>query len=142
VRRDDAVGQALGGFEEAFPELYRLAYRVSFRVLGDRGDAEDVAQEALARAHIRWVRLHDRPEGWVVTVATNLAIDRHRRRRRSLSVGTEPLSLVDVHQSERIDLARALRRLPAANVRSWCCGTWPTGRRPTWRKRSAYRPVR
>ena len=36
-------------FEEVFPDLYRLAYRVSFRVLGDRGDAEDVAQEALAR---------------------------------------------------------------------------------------------
>jgi len=112
VRKGDAVGQAVAGFEEAFPELYRLAYRVSFRVLGDRGDAEDVAQEALARTHVRWLRLADRPEGWVVTVATNLAIDRHRRRRRSTTLGTEPLSLVDAHQSERIDLARALRRLP------------------------------
>ena len=99
-------------FEEAFPDLYRLAYRVSFRVLGDRGDAEDVAQEALARAHLRWARLRERPEGWIVTVATNLSIDRHRRRRRVSSLGSEPLALVDVHQSERIDLARALRRLP------------------------------
>lgn len=99
-------------FEEAFPDLYRLAYRVSFRVLGDRGDAEDVAQEALARTHLRWARLRERPEGWVVTVATNLSIDRHRRRRRTSVLGTEPLSLVDVHQGERIDLARALRRLP------------------------------
>ncbi|HEY7946295.1 MAG TPA: sigma-70 family RNA polymerase sigma factor [Acidimicrobiales bacterium] len=112
MRKDDAVGQAVGGFEEAFPALYRLAYQVSFRVLGDRGDAEDVAQEALARTYLRWLRLEDRPEGWVVTVATNLAIDRHRRRRRSTTLGTEPLSLVDVHQSERVDLARALRRLP------------------------------
>ena len=99
-------------FEEAFPDLYRLAYRVSFRVLGDRGDAEDVAQEALARAHVRWLRLRERPEGWIVTVATNLSIDRHRRRRRLTSLVTEPLTLVDVHQAERIDLARALRRLP------------------------------
>ena len=99
-------------FEEAFPDLYRLAYRVSYRVLGDRGDAEDVAQEALARAHIRWTRLREKPEGWVVTVATNLSIDRHRRRRRLSSLVNEPLALVDVHLSERIDLARALRRLP------------------------------
>jgi len=45
-------------------------------------------------------------------VATNLAIDRHRRRRRLSSLVNEPLALVDVHMSERIDLARALRRLP------------------------------
>jgi RNA polymerase sigma-70 factor (sigma-E family) len=101
-------------FEESFSELYRLAYRVSFRVLGDRGDAEDVAQEALARTHLRWARLRDRPEGWVVTVATNLSIDRLRRRRHApLSVrATEPLVLVDAHLGERVDLAHALRRLP------------------------------
>jgi len=99
-------------FEEAFPELYRLAYRVSFRVLGDRGDAEDVAQEALARAHLRWARLQGRPEGWVVTVATNLAIDRYRRRRYAPPVPTDTLALVDAHLGERIDLGRSLRRLP------------------------------
>ena len=99
-------------FEAAFPDLFRLAYQVSFRVLGDRGDAEDVAQEALARTHLRWVRLRERPEGWVVTVATNLAIDRHRRRKRSRGMHHEPFTLVDPHRPERIDLARALGRLP------------------------------
>jgi RNA polymerase sigma-70 factor (sigma-E family) len=99
-------------FEEIFPDLYRLAYRVSFRVLGDRGDAEDVAQEALARAHLRWSRLRESPHGWVVTVATNLAIDRLRRRQRTTGHGSEPIALVETHLSERIDLARALRRLP------------------------------
>jgi RNA polymerase sigma-70 factor (sigma-E family) len=105
------VGEGIR-FEEAFPDLYRLAYRVSYRVLGDRGDAEDVAQETLARAHLRWGRLRERPEGWIVTVATNLSIDRHRRRRRLTSLGTEPLAIVDMYEAERIDLARALRRLP------------------------------
>jgi RNA polymerase sigma-70 factor (sigma-E family) len=99
-------------FEEAFPELYRLAYRVAFRILGDRGDAEDVAQEALARAHLRWARLRERPEGWIVTVATNLSIDRQRRRRRLSVLVNEPLAIVDIHMAERVDLARALRRLP------------------------------
>ncbi|HXQ44367.1 MAG TPA: sigma-70 family RNA polymerase sigma factor [Acidimicrobiales bacterium] len=111
MRKDGAVGEGVR-FDEAFPDLYRLAYRVSFRVLGDRGDAEDVAQEALARAHLRWARLREKPEGWIVTVATNLSIDRHRRRRRVSGLVNEPLALVDVHQSERIDLARALRHLP------------------------------
>ncbi len=99
-------------FEEVFSDLYRLAYRVSFRVLGDRGDAEDVAQETLARTHVRWARLRNRPQGWVVTVSTNLAIDRLRRRSRTTELGIEPVALVEMHLSERIDLARALRRLP------------------------------
>src|ERR1700684_746458 len=64
------------GFDLAFDGLYRLAYRVAYRILGDRGDAEDVAQEALSRAAVRWPRLEDRPEGWVTRVSSNLAIDR------------------------------------------------------------------
>jgi len=98
-------------FEAAFPDLFRLAYQVSFRVLGDRGDAEDVAQEALARAHVRWVRLRERPEGWVVRVSTNLAIDRLRRRQRSRLGAEEPVALVETHLTERIDVARALGHL-------------------------------
>ncbi|MGH9075736.1 MAG: sigma-70 family RNA polymerase sigma factor [Acidimicrobiales bacterium] len=98
-------------FEDAFGGLFRLAYRVSFRILGDRGDAEDVAQEALARTHLRWDRLAERPEGWVVRVATNLAIDRYRRRRRR-TMGRPELTLIDAHLAERLDLAGALRGLP------------------------------
>jgi RNA polymerase sigma factor (sigma-70 family) len=48
----------------------------------------------------------------VVTVATNLSIDRQRRRKRLRALPDHSLSLVDVHEAERIDLARALRRLP------------------------------
>jgi RNA polymerase sigma-70 factor (sigma-E family) len=100
------------GFDLAFEGLYRLAYRVAFRILGDRGDAEDVAQEALARAAVRWARLEDRPEGWVTRVASNLAIDRYRRRRRPQQPMTGPVGLVDPHLGERGDLVAALRRLP------------------------------
>jgi RNA polymerase sigma-70 factor (sigma-E family) len=104
--------RAPAGFDLAFEDLYRLAYRVAFRILGDRGDAEDVAQEALARASVRWSRLEDRPEGWVTRVASNLAIDRYRRRRRPLPAMTGPVGLVDPYLGERGDLVAALRRLP------------------------------
>jgi RNA polymerase sigma-70 factor (sigma-E family) len=100
------------GFDTAFGDLYRLAYRVAFRILGDRGDAEDVAQEALARASLRWSRLEERPEGWVSRVASNLAIDRFRRRKRELPSPAGPLALVDPFLGERGDLVLALRRLP------------------------------
>jgi RNA polymerase sigma-70 factor (sigma-E family) len=99
------------GFDLAFEGLYRLAYRVAFRILGDQGDAEDVAQEALARASVRWSRLEDRPEGWVTRVASNLAIDRYRRRRRP-PVPMGPVGIVDPYLGERGDLVAALRRLP------------------------------
>jgi RNA polymerase sigma-70 factor (sigma-E family) len=99
-------------FDLAFERLYQLAYRVAFRMLGDRGDAEDVAQEALARAALRWNRLEDRPEGWVTRVASNLAIDRIRRRSRTSKSIPRTLGLVDPHIGERGDLVVGLRRLP------------------------------
>jgi RNA polymerase sigma-70 factor (sigma-E family) len=99
-------------FELAFADLYRLAYRVAFRILGDRSDAEDVAQEALARAALRWSRLHERPEGWVCRVASNQAIDRYRRRRRQPSIPAGPVGIVDERLGERGDLVAALRKLP------------------------------
>jgi RNA polymerase sigma-70 factor (sigma-E family) len=99
-------------FELAFDGLYRLAFRVAFRILGDRGDAEDVAQEALARALLRWSRLHEHPEGWVTRVASNLAIDRRRKRHRHSQIPVGPIGVLDEHDAEREDLVRALRRLP------------------------------
>ena len=99
-------------FELAFSGLYRLAFKVAFRILGDRGDAEDVAQEAMARALLRWTALHEHPEGWVSKVASNLAIDRHRRRRRLAELPAGPVRVLDDHFAERGDLVRALRHLP------------------------------
>jgi RNA polymerase sigma-70 factor (sigma-E family) len=104
--------RGLDGFDLAFPDLYRLAYRVAFRILGDRGDAEDVAQEALARTSVRWSRLEDRPEGWVTRVASNLACDGSRGRRRPALPLNGPVGIVDPHLGERGDLVAALRRLP------------------------------
>lgn len=104
-------------FEEAFPRLFRDAYQVAFRLLGDRGEAEDVAQEACARTFSRWSSVRDYAEPWCVRVASNLALDalrsraRSRRRQHQLedsAVLTATVSGVD----DRVDLYAALTRLP------------------------------
>jgi RNA polymerase sigma-70 factor (ECF subfamily) len=67
---------------EAFVERVRNGLvGALFLYLGDRAAAEDLAQEALARAWPRWGEL-DRPDAWVYRVAFNLARSRWRRRRR------------------------------------------------------------
>lgn len=76
-------------FERERPRLLGLAYRM----LGTMADAEDVVQEAW----LRWrSAAPERPEAWLTTVTTRLALDRLRlvRRRREQYVGPwlpEPL---------------------------------------------------
>lgn len=54
---------------------------VAGTVAADRSAGEDIAQEALARAHRDWERVStlDKPGAWVRRVAINLAIGRKRR---------------------------------------------------------------
>lgn len=104
-------------FDERFADLAALAYRVAFRLLGDRSDAEDVAQEALARACVRWRRVHGHAEPWVVRVASNLALDqlRTRGRRSRMDLPAEaPASGTPAERAavDRMELARLLEALP------------------------------
>jgi RNA polymerase sigma factor (sigma-70 family) len=104
-------------FEEAFPRLYDDAYRVAFRLLGERSEAEDVAQEACARAYSRWSSVHDYAEPWCVRVAGNLALDVLRARTRAVKrkdrLIREHTTVVATSGSdERLDLYAALHELP------------------------------
>jgi RNA polymerase sigma-70 factor (ECF subfamily) len=61
-----------------------LAYRVALRMLGDRAEAEDLAQEALLRLWKiapEWRTGEAKVSTWLYRVVTNLATDRLRRRR-------------------------------------------------------------
>jgi RNA polymerase sigma-70 factor (ECF subfamily) len=103
------------GFDERFDVLAALAYRVAYRLLGDRGDAEEVAQEALARAYARWRTVSGHDEPWVVRVATNLAIGRWRKRRPTVPIEDRHApSVPDLTAAalERRGLVESLRRLP------------------------------
>ena len=99
-------------FEAAYRELFPRAATLAFRLLGNRTAAEDVAAEALARTYAQWQKVRYLPyrDGWVLRVATNLAIDMARKRPVNVEV-TEPL---DAAESAvlRLALLGALRTLP------------------------------
>jgi RNA polymerase sigma-70 factor (ECF subfamily) len=69
-----------GDFGEFYQANYGRVVAMATAMLGDRREAEDVAQEAFARALARWSRLrrYDQPGAWVRTVALRLAIDSAR----------------------------------------------------------------
>jgi RNA polymerase sigma-70 factor (sigma-E family) len=100
-------------FEEAFEELYLRAYGVAFQLLGRRSEAEDVAQETLARAFVRWRRIRSYAEAWVVRVAGNQAIDAWRRRQRVDTTGEaeRQSGTAPGPDGQRVDLHRALDAL-------------------------------
>jgi RNA polymerase sigma-70 factor (sigma-E family) len=102
-------------FEEVFPVLIRDAYRVAYRLLGDRSEAEDVAQEACARTYSRWSSVRDHAEPWCVRVASNLALDVLRARTRAVKRNERLRPTVQTAASavdDRLDLYAALERLP------------------------------
>jgi len=80
--RDGAMLEA--EFEERLRDSSRLAFGIAFGVLRNRADAEDVAQEAFARAfrRFRQLRNRDRFRAWLTRIAWRLAIDRWRADRR------------------------------------------------------------
>ena len=67
-------------FEVRLVESSTLAFRVAFGVLRQRQDAEDIAQEAFARAHRHFRQLRDRERfrAWLVRMTWRLAINRRR----------------------------------------------------------------
>ncbi len=105
------------GYDDRFDDLAALSYRVAYRLTGDRQESEDLAQEALTRAYVRWTKVQRYDEAWVVRVTTNLAIGRWRRRRTASGHDaapprTDPEDRTADHAAERLALVAALRALP------------------------------
>ena len=109
-------------FEARLVESSTLAFRVAYGVLRRREDAEDVAQEAFAKAHrsFRQLRDRDRFRAWLVRMTWRLAINRRRADRRRLTRESDPdlvrsdaLASTDHAARERAErLWRAIDCLP------------------------------
>jgi RNA polymerase sigma-70 factor, ECF subfamily len=106
--------------QEEFEAFYEGAYRrlvgQLLVVTGDLAEAEDVVQEAFARASSRWawLRAYDLPEAWVRRVALNLAANALRRQRSQLAalLRLGPPRPMPAVSEETAAVARALRALP------------------------------
>jgi RNA polymerase sigma factor (sigma-70 family) len=85
VNRRGVVGvvRSMEGAEQLVADLRRPLVGALALYVGDRGVAEELAQEALARAWVDWDRVSrlDAPGAWVFRVAFNLARSRFRRLR-------------------------------------------------------------
>jgi RNA polymerase sigma-70 factor (ECF subfamily) len=87
-----------GFYTREFPAMSALAHTVC----GDRASAEDIAQEALSRAHQHWPKIsrYDRPGAWLRRVTINLALSRRDRGRREV-VGMAPFERAGSQVADR-----------------------------------------
>jgi RNA polymerase sigma-70 factor (ECF subfamily) len=112
-----------GAFEELVELTGRQVYTLAHRLVGDRHEAEDVAQEAYLRVYrsLRSFRGDSRFETWLHRVVANVAINHMRSRARFGELMDEPETIVRIPGApstddiaERDELAGALAQLPAA----------------------------
>jgi RNA polymerase sigma factor (sigma-70 family) len=100
-------------FDTFFAIEYRRLFEVLYLLTRDRAEAEDLAQEAMARAYERWSGIRD-PTRYVYRTAFNL----HRTLRRRLAVAVrkraELLPAADHPDAveRRLDALAALALLP------------------------------
>lgn len=81
------INEVLKGNQEAFEEIvtafqHRL-YHVCYRMLSNRQEAEDIAQEAFVRAYTNLHTFDQKRKfsTWLFRIATNLCIDRIRKKK-------------------------------------------------------------
>jgi RNA polymerase sigma-70 factor (sigma-E family) len=96
-------------FRAEFP----MVLRTVFLILGDRGKAEDVTQEAFIQLLSHWKKIsrYDRPDAWVRRVAIRLAV-KAQRRERMREVLERDTSGPQGPKAPDVDLANALQHLP------------------------------
>jgi RNA polymerase sigma-70 factor, ECF subfamily len=83
------------GDQNAYAEIVEIyknkVYQLCYRMLGNRHEAEDVAQEAFIRAYvnIHTYNLNMKFSSWLYRIATNLSIDRLRKKKPDFYLDAE-----------------------------------------------------
>jgi len=120
----DIVRRCLAGERDAFAELVRRHQRAVFgvaaRMLDNRDEAEDAAQEAFVRAYsaLATFRGESDMRTWLVRITTRLCIDllRARRRRPEVFLDDQTSEPADggweSDVTERHSIVRAIAELP------------------------------
>ena len=100
-------------FTRAAGEYGKRLYVVAYRLLGNRADAEDAVQRTLMKCFA--ARASYSPQWavstWLYRVLSNVCIDELRRRRTWSKIAPPPQD-VPAGAVDRLDVARALERVP------------------------------
>jgi RNA polymerase sigma-70 factor (ECF subfamily) len=112
----EAVRLDENAFELLIGPLVEPGLRLAYSMLGDRAEAEDATQEAIARAWRRLTQLRDQSQvrPWFLAIVANHCRNLRRTRWfRTVRVADifQPAHRVEP-DVERIDVQRALARLP------------------------------
>lgn len=81
------IKQVIKGDQNAFAEIVELykdkVFQLCYRMLGNRHEAEDMAQEAFLRAYVNITKFNQSRKfsTWLYRIATNLCIDRIRKKK-------------------------------------------------------------
>jgi RNA polymerase sigma-70 factor (ECF subfamily) len=102
----------VAGFEDLYRRYYARLYRFCLKRVGDSAEAEEVTQEAFARAYTAMPRLAGERKfyPWLSVIAARLCLDTHRRRARSVPLPELDLGSVEGEQ-EKIVLQAADRQM-------------------------------
>lgn len=104
------------GFDSFYRGTSQRTARYAYGLTGNATEAQDLTQEAYARAwqHWRTVQACDEPEAWLRVVLTRLATDRWRRYRvhRAASATFRPPEPALPPSETTVLLVAALRTLP------------------------------
>ena len=118
VVSERAVGTADVDFEALIGPLVEPGLRLAFSMLGNRAEAEDATQDAIAQAWRKLPELRDRSRArpWFLSIVANRCRNLRRTRwfgtvRLADVFGAAPPPPADV-ENERIDLEQGLARLP------------------------------
>jgi RNA polymerase sigma factor (sigma-70 family) len=115
-------------FEEFFRAEFPEIVRALFLLVPDRQEAEELAQEAMARAYERWdrVRVMASPTGYVYRTAVNLNRRRLRhlavRARRSIVLGARTEAVPPPETAP--ELAEAIASLSAGQREAFLLVEW------------------
>lgn len=89
------IKQVLKGDQNAYAEIVEIykdkIFQLCFRMLGNRAEAEDMAQEALIRAYVNIAsfNINMKFSTWIYRIATNLCIDRLRKKKPDFYLDAE-----------------------------------------------------
>lgn len=107
-------GPAARTFGELLERHEREIFAYALRLTGSRPDAEDLYQDTFLAAFRAWPPPRpDNERAWLYRIATNKAIDGHRRRKPSVRLGDLRLAAPERDGVTVMDLANAVRVLPA-----------------------------